>query len=119
MITMELSCILTGKNFSPALAERLIGHELFEKNESGEIARVGRYKGLPFPYGSCTIRDDASLKVVVDFLEKNQAELFGNGVEDIVLQLNVTYEGQCNFELDPLFLSRVAKLSQTLSISCY
>ena len=119
MITMDLTCILTGKDFSPASAEKLTGYRFLEKNERGEIAKAGRYKGLPFPYGSCIIRDVSNQEAILDILEKYQTKLLGNGVESIVLQLNVAYESQCNFELNENFLARIARLSVPLSISCF
>lgn len=116
---MILSCILIGENFSPSALEKSMNIFFHQKNEKGEIATIGRFKGRPLPYGSCVVCDESNQEIVMDFLEKNLDILKKNGIDNIFLRLDVIYESQCNFELDPNFLSRIVKFSIPLSISCY
>lgn len=116
---MNLSCILMGENFSPSAVEKSINVFFHEKNEKGEIAKIGRFNGRSFPYGSCIMRDQHYKELVIEFLENNMGKLKEYGVDNISLRLDVSYDSQCNFELDSNFLSRIAKLSIPLSVSCY
>jgi hypothetical protein len=119
MTTMRFICILVGKDFSPSSFEDATGYRFVDKNEKGEIAKTGRYKNCPIPYGSATIRDEQNQENVLGFLEKSKNKLLNMGVESINLQLNVAYETQCNFELNADLLMCIAKLSIPLSVSCY
>jgi len=124
MVKTHLYSILSGKTFSPKKAEKLFNISLNDKNEPGDIGKTGRYKGRKIPFGSCVFEEgsdnnlDEQEKILVQ-LESCLSELHNINVEDIILHLDVEYEGQCNFELSGKFLTKASLLKIPLTISCY
>ncbi len=54
MIRITTSINFWGSTFQPGRAEQLTGLLFTEKNEVGDIAKTGRYKHQPLPYGAAS-----------------------------------------------------------------
>lgn len=117
---------LYGEHFAPSEAEKISGVTFDEKKERGDIGVIGKYKGIPIPYGSASINfvhpgGEADL-LPVDMPLLNILECFipsfrTTGAEEITLVVNVFYTVQCNLELSPELLQRLAGLGIPLCIS--
>ena len=115
---------LSGTQFSPREAEKLLGISFVTKNEPNEIGTTGAYKGKAIPYGSCKIETSPQMKGrdelwIAGMLDKYINQLRAAGVEDVMFTMVVEHDGQCNFELSADFLAKMAKLQIPLGISCY
>ena len=116
---------LWGESFSPSAAEKRTGIVFDVKNEPGEIARTGRYRNRPSPYGSAIIKfeDDRSScdplsAQSLNILIKNIQTFREAGATTIVLHCDVAYLDQCNLEMSPGFLAAIARLEIPFTISC-
>ncbi len=121
-----LYCLLQGDSFSPSLAEERSGLVLVDKNEPGDVAPSGRYKGEPLPYGSAmlVLLDDdlepgASVMEPLRALKETLPDLRAAGATEATLYLVVAYETQCNFELTPEELVALASVGLPLGVSCH
>lgn len=117
---------LYGEHFSPSQAEKISGITFDEKKARGDIGIRGKYKGLPTPYGSASINfehpgGDADLLPanlpLLDILEQFIPSFQSVGAEEITIFVNVFYTAQCNLELSPELLRRLAGLGIPLCIS--
>jgi hypothetical protein len=126
MKTIVVDCVLSGDNFSPRLLEELTGLSLDDKTEVGEISK---YKGIPITFGSASFsysfteeerKNGADeLNAMLETLEKNYQALKTAGVEEMILYLIFGYVFQCNWEIPPHQIKRLAALNIHFCISCY
>ncbi|MBL8076093.1 MAG: hypothetical protein JNL29_17145 [Nitrospira sp.] len=129
MVLIRASCWISGETFSPYLAEKKTDLYFARKNEPGEIGNVGRYRGQPIPYGRAVLEAPFNSQTkpglilpeqwIVDVLSLHIDSLRSCGATSIELDLNVTWQDQCNLAFDASFLQKLAKLSIDFSISCY
>ena len=128
MIWIEATCIFHGERYSPSKAERLSKLCFLEKNEPEEIGTVGRFKGLPLPYGSSTLwppcqitpdNADYGTEWLVDKLIEHRSAFKAAGADTIILSLDVYHDGQCNLEFSPELLRKIADSSVPMILSCY
>jgi hypothetical protein len=126
MRTIEGYVHFYGELFSPSEAEKISGVTFDEKKERGDIGIRGKYKGVPIPYGSAYINfehpggDPDLLPVdmpLLNILERFIPPFRAIGAEDISLWVNVFYTSQCNLELSPELLQKLAGLGIPLCIS--
>ena len=126
MKTVRVHASLFGDNFSPSLLEELTGLSLDGKKEVGNICN---YKGIPRTYGSASLeysfteeeRENGAneLNVMLETLEKSYQALKTAGVDDITLYMTFGYVAQCNWEMPPHQIKRLAALNIHFCISCY
>ena len=131
MISVSAVLHVYGQDFSPSLAESMLGYAL------------GSDKKEPIPGGSGELSDQGSAIIRYDWngslepsFEKGVADLLPPslpifeekelvatlrkcGAEEFTLYVNVAYEDQCNLELSPSLLAALAELGVTLAITCY
>ncbi len=123
----ELRPILTlwGEQFSPRRAEEVIGFNLSDKKEPGEIGLRGQYKGMPLPYGSAFVRVPAEIEQtrrlpwLIEFAENHRSALQALGASLCKLHLDVRYLEQCNLEFDSGELARIVALGVLFTIACW
>ena len=126
MVRLYPSCWMWGETFSPRAVERRTGIVFDAKDEPGEIARSGRYRDQPNPFGGATIKfeddrsscDPVSMQSLM-FLAENIPVFREAGATTIVIHCDVDYRDQCNLEMSPEFLAAVASLGVPFTISCY
>ena len=119
-----LSC--TGARFSPQVIEARIGFKWTVAHEPGAMGGMGRYLGRPIPFGSAELISsyDSEMLAVPDqeFFRKAEAIIrVGKemGIEECILRMDVEFQGQCNLELGPHFVSEVQRLGVPLALTCY
>jgi hypothetical protein len=125
MVELFPYLMLWGECFSPRRAEELTGLTLSKKDEPGEIALRGRYKGQPRPYGAAEIevpREIASARRLLWLLELSSLHLESlrkSGASTCHVHVDVRYWDQCNLEFEPEEVGRIAALGLAFTISCY
>lgn len=115
MQTSFVTCLIMGKDFSPRQLESLSKIELTSKNEKGELANFGRFKGQALPYGSAEVNipinnaiNSSQLSSALSILTNEIEHLRFAGVEEIYLTLNIRYKGQCNWEFTKEQIQKIA-----------
>ncbi len=89
---------------------------LIKKQNVGDIVNYGRYKGTKADESYIIIA--GGLDEILDFCIKTlESEIIDPS--EMILDIQVEYIGQCNFELSISQLKKIALLSLPLSISCY
>ena len=129
MYKIDARCVISGDAFSPRLAEDRTGIKLSNKEEVGDLGRVGIYRNKPLPYGSAYLyppkealspmNSYAGFDWLIDKLEE-VIEIYRDcGADDIYLDLAVYYDEQCNMAFEPETLGKIAKVKIPFWISCY
>jgi hypothetical protein len=118
MVSMKMSLIATGEDFSPSALEIALGIQLAKKHEKGDLGNAGRYKNLKYPFGSCII-EMPNGNDLIGFLETNMSELLKYGITQMIFEISIEYLDQCNFDFTPEWLARISMLNIPVSISCY
>ena len=95
------------------------------QHDVGDLARLGRYKGQVYPYGSSEVKvpDDlpwgekipALVEVVRPLLPLMRAE----GADDFRVSAGYFHDSQCNLEFTPEELKLLASLDCVFLLSCY
>ena len=125
---IDCHCLLQGEDFSPSTVEKQTSLVFHKKNEPSEKGSIGRYRNRPIPYGSAELKFEAD-SITPDMLSpkshsltvlRKNIKLFRDaGATMIVLHFDVAYEGQCNIEISPDLLSKLAELGIPVTISCF
>ena len=117
-------CLIMGDTFSPSLVEQRTNLRFEKKSEPGEVAKRGRYRNKPKPYGSAKLTASVdtfdALQQLLDALSANASVLRECGAEEIKYYLTVSYnakEEQCNLEFSATFLKQLCDLGAPLLIS--
>jgi len=113
---------ISGEKFSPRAAEKLSGINFTEKNEPGDIANFGRYKGEMRPFGSASIvirggNVDVLMKLL-EIIEGKIQEFKSQGADYLVIHLAINYKTQCNLEFSPAEIKKISDLGIPFTISC-
>jgi hypothetical protein len=118
--------LASGPRFSPTAVEASTHVKFTRKNEPGETANTGRYRGKPLPYGSGDIVDDQSGMALLDARSPLVAqaaavidECRAHGATSLQMHLDVQYSGQCNLEMRPRLLLALAGMQVEFTISCF
>jgi hypothetical protein len=117
---------MQGKSFYPFQLEKETGIIARDSNDPGSIGSSGRYRNKPIPYGYChwEFSSDCkpygpALELAISSLEKHIGMIREFGAENVIFQMYVEYEAQCNLEYFPEQLRRLSSLNVPLTISCY
>ena len=126
MVRIKLAFRAVGTTFSPSNAESYAKASFSVKNEPGELGFVGRYQGQPLPYGSGELFDadatptmSGSPSPFIETLVRLAPACRSAGATSLILHANIAYDSQCNFELSPECISRLAPLGIALTFTCY
>ena len=117
MIKIRAGIEFWGESFQPGRAEQLTGLVFTEKNEVGDIARTGRYKNKPTPYGAASFEPPDNLESPdrVLWLAQQWASKIGLvrqcGAEDIHFMVVYYHDGQCNCALSVEEINAISALS--------
>lgn len=126
MYKLYIACDISGDTFSP----RKINLNFSQSIEVGEIAKKGRYKNQPNPYGravlSCEWRPgdplDEGRNIPKSFIGKIRDNLQAfreEGATDIHLDVVIEYDSQCNFAFEPQELREISELNIPVHFSVY
>ena len=115
-------CHLWGEKFSPSVLKEIENIQLMRVNEPCEIGSTGRYKGVPLPYGACTICTPKTIPIpdriswMADFIREHKSKFIEAGARDITFWI-CWYGIQGNMEFSPSELNKIAKLNIHLCIN--
>lgn len=111
-IRMDVSFVMRGDNFSPALLEMKTGWILSRKDFESAIF---------CPPTSLSNSDDgeAGLKWIVEKVGEGISIIKQCGAEDNYLDIAVYFKGQCNMAFEPDLLRKISELKVPFLISCY
>jgi hypothetical protein len=124
MLQLFPSCSLSGEQFSPKRAAEESGVLLQDASEVGELGTLGRYRGLPQPYGMAFVRAPAEIPAaerlswIVAAVSRHLPTFRRHGADEVVLDLSVGYKHQCNLVFSPDELRCIADLGIPFTISC-
>ena len=125
MVKIILSLILQGDDFSPNKIKSTCGESMRDFNEPHEIGTIGRYRGIPIPYGSAIIQlsenpqEWDALDEMLSFLKERISIYKAAGTEEMTLSLSIFHDGQCNFGFTRDELKLIHDLNVDIMISCY
>ncbi|MDC0357839.1 hypothetical protein OAO01_03415 [Oligoflexia bacterium] len=127
-----VECIFWGEDFSPKWLESNSNLKFpdSEKNEKGEIGKVGKYRGIPYPYGSASFdvhspdecisgEWDSPLDIMLDLLAENYTKIRKSGVAEVTILLNIYYVGQCNCSINRQQMQQMIDMEVDFGVSCY
>lgn len=127
MIFVSAYLQVFGSGFSPATAqERLPGIKIEASSFSDDDGKEERTATILFDLESST--NEGFEKGVADLLprdlpifsdERLVPTLWECGAEEIILYVSVAYPDQCNLELSPTLMLRLAEMKVVLAITCY
>jgi hypothetical protein len=121
MVRIFPTLVLTGEHFSPEATERRCNLKFQSKVEPGSTSKRGTQQALGTAILALGAEDGAAELplAVVQEVVRLVPKLQESGAEDLTLHLNVEYDEQCNFEVDPEVLQGIAASGTALTVSCY
>ena len=125
MIRITASIHFWGESFQPSKTEQLTGMVFTRKNEVSDIAKTGRYKNKPTPYGAASFDAPNEIEVPdrVLWLAQQWAgkiELAKQcGAENVHFWVGYFYDNQCNCELSVEEINAINALSIPYLFSVY
>lgn len=125
MIRITASINFFGDTFQPGRAEELTGLSFTEKNEVGDIAKTGRYKNQPLPYGASSFNAPNEIEWPNRVLWLAQ-QWVGKidtakqcGADNIHFWVGYFYDDQCNCNLSVEEIKAINALSIPYLFSVY
>ena len=127
----QVSLSIYGERFSPSSIKESSGLKFKDKNEVGDIGKLGRYKGKPIPYGSASIYVEKIFPIeesedgelipdnFIKLVEDNISNFKAAGATDIELRLSIFWKDQCNYDFSPKLIKRIGNLDIPFLVSCY
>lgn len=115
IIRQKAECVLRGDNFSPASLGYIPDIHFRLAHEVGDIAKSGRYKRKPYPYGSCdlvtpeSVTQENVIEWMADFVATHKEKFIAAGATSIVFWI-YWYGGQGNTGLSVVELNKLAAL---------
>lgn len=127
MISVSSYLQVFGSDFSPSAAqERLRDTDVEISSLSNEDEAEEKEARISFDSHSssdCGFEEGVADLLPPDlpiFSEKSLVQtLWDCGAEEIILYVTVAYPDQCNMELSPTLMSRLADMKVVLAITCY
>lgn len=111
---------LEGDNFSPIKLKSLTNLPIEVIAEKGEIAKKGRYKGKPYPFGMALIKVDGKSKddfnnilggYLAILLKDKKKALKQSGVEDIVVDVETPSHQDSRFSFEKKLIKEISNLN--------
>lgn len=121
MHSTTLFLTIEGKNFSPALVESKTNIIFEDKAEVGEIPANSQLgKPMNFGYGYLALNDgDLYSDKVLHIVEKNILLFEEAGGKLMYLDCFIEHDGQCVFEVSPIFMKKLGELNLPIIFSAY
>ncbi len=119
MITRtQATFVVTGKRFTPSIVQASFS----DAHDPGVIGDVGRYRGVPVPYGSAqfTAPEDESEKIA--WIHCRAFPLLSAireaGAEHLTLHVTYTHDAQCALSFTREELKMILDLDCDLHVDC-
>ncbi|MGY3705018.1 hypothetical protein BW731_02125 [Vagococcus martis] len=124
---IDICCHVSGNDFSPNKAEKLIELKFENKIEVGDLILIGKFKDTLSIIGSASLspfsnQDKFSDDYLINFIEllsENIDILKSCGVQNFDLSLGIFYKDQCNFSFSSQIIKLLNQTGLTLNISCF
>ncbi len=103
-----------GKGFSPRLFAEKMELPVTALVESGELGKVGRYKGKPVPYGIGLLKIEPNSTAVhqyAEILSRKKNLLNSCSVEEIVFDVDATSKAMENISIDSETLKQLTAIN--------
>ena len=114
----QVTFSIIGKQFKPSKLRA----EFSEAHDPGVIGEVGRYRGVPVPYGSAEICVPDEVTDKVRYVHKRAFPLLQTmrdaGAEEFHLHFTFHYADQCAYGFSAEELKLVTELECDVSIDC-
>lgn len=118
---------MSGKNFSPRYIQGITAFEFSYQHENGETKELNDGGTLLMDSGVASLKAesdgiddwDKSIDNFLSLMETWRSTLTLNGLESLILQIDILYISQCNIALDSSILSRLHLLGASLAVSAY
>ena len=119
-----IDIVFEGKEFYPSKLKELTGFDIEELAEYGQIAKRGRYKGKPSPYGLAilkiqdTVFDDINIvldEIIQELLNK-RPQLSQSGVDEITLDFDNFSESEIEIKINKEILKKISELNANIDI---
>jgi hypothetical protein len=118
IVRTQMTFLATGTHFTPSKASAPFS----EAYDPGVVDPVGRYRGLPVPYGSAdlSVPEDVPDKIayVHDRMRPLLADLRAAGAEEFELHITYHYDVQCAIGLSSSELRMLAELGCDVAVDC-
>lgn len=103
-----------GKNFVPSAFSEGINLPIESLVSSGDLGKVGKYKGKPVPYGIGLLKIDPTADTInqySDLLLKNKAKLKKYNVEEIIFDVDANSNGLKKISISGDLLKKLSLLN--------
>ncbi len=119
--TVSCFIIVNDFNIEPILSKISDSFIIKSISIKGEMGIARPYDYSTFILLPNKANDKNFIEILVDFL--NNLVILKNSISsrevEIVIHIDIAYDGQCNFELNPLQIELLNILKCSFSISCY
>jgi DNA-directed RNA polymerase sigma subunit (sigma70/sigma32) len=124
MQTIYIDIRFEGDKFSPKLMKKLTNFQLLSLAEYGEIAKTGRYKNRPSPYGMAILKTNEPIgnedinKVLNNYIEKlykKAEDIKKSGVQEIIFEIGSSIDTSSELSIDKRILKKLAKLNAKIN----
>jgi len=103
-----------GKNFSPSVLAEKMSLPIETLVSSGDLGKVGRYKGKPVPYGIGLLKIKPNIETInsySDLLLKSKSELKKYNVDEIIFDVDATSEALEKMSISGSILKKLSSLN--------
>ncbi len=118
IVRTQMTFIAQGEKFTPSKVEA----QFSAAHDPGALGTVGRYRGVPLPYGSADfdVPDDIAEKVAYVHERANPylARMREAGAEDFRLHITYHYDAQCALAFSKEELRMILELDCDLFVDC-
>jgi hypothetical protein len=114
----QMTFVARGERFTPSQ----VSAKYSSSHDPGVIGSLGRYRGIPIPYGSADfdVPEEVAEKIayvhqrVVPYLSAMREA----GAQEFWLHISYHYDAQCALEFSPEELKMISALNCELNIDC-
>jgi len=119
MITRtQISFVASGSNFRPSTLRAPFS----QSEEPGAIGISGRYRGMPVPEGSASLRvpetEQDGIRYLCHLVLPLMPSLRCAGATDFFVHITYSYKQQCSLGFDSQEMQMLAELGCEVSIDC-
>lgn len=119
IIRTQVSFIATGERFTPSK----VPASFSDAHDPGVIGRLGRYKGVPVPYGSADFDAPEEEPEKIAYVHRLAFPFLGAmraaGAEDFSLRITYQYDSQCALSFTREEQRMICELDCDFCIDCW
>ncbi len=111
-----------GKYLSPKILAEKINLPIETLVSSGEVGKIGRYKGKPVPYGIGLLKIKPTVKTIVqysDILLKNKPKLKKYNVEEVIFDVDANSESLEKISISTSLMKKLSSINARIQFHNY